>query len=45
MGQKYSTEYKTDMLKLEKKFGVGAVCQKLDLSAKTVYNWRGTECL
>lgn len=40
MGQKYSAEYKADVLKLADEIGVRAACEQLGLSTKTVYNWR-----
>ena len=40
MGQKYSAEYKSDVIKLADEIGVGAACRQLGLSTKTVYNWR-----
>lgn len=40
MGQKYSAEYKEDVLKLADEIGVRAACEQLGLSTKTVYNWR-----
>lgn len=40
MGQKYTEEYKADVLKLADEIGVGAACQQLGISTKTVYNWR-----
>ena len=38
MGQKYTEEYKADVLKLADEIGVGAACQQLGISTKTVYN-------
>lgn len=40
MGQKYSEEFKADTLKLAEEIGVSAACRRLELSTKTVYNWR-----
>lgn len=45
MGQKYTEEYKADVLKLADEIGVGAACQQLGISTKTVYNWRRAERL
>ena len=45
MGQKYSAEYKEDVLKLADEIGVRAACEQLGLSTKTVYNWRREERL
>ena len=45
MGQKYSAEYKADVLKLAEDIGVGAACKQLGISSKTVYNWRREERL
>ena len=45
MGQKYNAEYKADVLKLADEIGVGAACQRLGISPKTVYNWRRAERL
>lgn len=45
MGQKYSAEYKADVLKLADEIGVRAACEQLGLSTKTVYNWRWEERL
>lgn len=45
MGQKYSAEYKADVLKLADEIGVSAACKQLGLSTKTVYNWRREERL
>lgn len=45
MGQKYSAEYKADVLKLSDEIGVRAACEHLGLSTKTVYNWRREERL
>ena len=36
MGQKYTEEYKADVLKLADEIGVGAACQQLGISTKTV---------
>ena len=38
MGQKYTEEYKADVLKLADEIGVSAACQRLGISTKTVYN-------
>lgn len=38
-------EYKADVLKLADKMGVSATCDFLELSTKTVYNWRLEERL
>ena len=40
---KYSAEWKTDVLKLAEEIGVSAACEQLELSTKTVYNWRREE--
>lgn len=40
MGQKYTEEYKADVLKLTDEIGVSAAFQRLGISTKTVYNWR-----
>lgn len=45
MGQKYTEEYKADVLKLADEIGVSAACQRLGISTKTVYNWRRAERL
>ena len=45
MGQKYSAEYKADVLKLADEIGVRAACEQLGLSTKTVYNWQREERL
>ena len=45
MGQKYSAEYKEDVLKLADEIGVSAASEQLGLSTKTVYNWRREERL
>ena len=45
MGQKYSIEYKAEVLKLTDEIGVRAACERLGLSTKTVYNWRREERL
>ena len=45
MGQKYSAEYKADVLKLADEIGVSAASEQLGLSTKTVYNWRREERL
>ena len=45
MGQKYSAEYKADVLKLSDEIGVRAACEQRGLSTKTVYNWRREERL
>ena len=45
MGQKYSAEYKEDVLKLADEIGVRAACEQLGISTKTVYNWRREERL
>ena len=45
MGQKYSAEYKADVLKLADEIGVRAACEQLGLSTKIVYNWRREERL
>ena len=45
MGQKYTEEYKADVMKLADEIGVGAACQQLGISTKTVYNWRRAERL
>lgn len=45
MGQKYSAEYKEDVLKLADEIGGRAACEQLGLSTKTVYNWRREERL
>ena len=45
MGRKYTEEYKADVLKLADEIGVGAACQRLGISTKTVYNWRRAERL
>ena len=43
MGQKYSAEYKEDVVKLADEIGVSAASEQLGLSTKTVYNWRREE--
>ncbi|MGO5029580.1 transposase [Candidatus Agathobaculum pullicola] len=45
MGQKYTEEYKADVLKLADEIGVSAACRRLGISTKTVYSWRRAERL
>ena len=45
MGQKYTEEYKADVLKLADEIGVSAACERLAISTKTVYNWCRAERL
>lgn len=40
IGQKYSAEYKADVLKLANKIRINTACDRLGLSTKAVYNWR-----
>lgn len=45
MGQKYTEEYKPEVLKLANEIEVSAACQRLGISTKTVYSWLRTEWL